>query len=104
MGGYTEKEYDYAVKKGIDIIAILHGAPEKIKTSKTDSDKELKCKLENFREKVKKNGMVKYWYNADEIPGIVALSLNRVITINPAEGWVRSNTLSSEEDLLDLRE
>src|SRR3989339_1808734 len=35
---FTEKEYDYAVGKGIPIIALLHGNPEIIPAGKTEMD------------------------------------------------------------------
>lgn len=32
---YTEKEFDYAIDKGIKVIALLHGSPEEIAMSKS---------------------------------------------------------------------
>src|SRR5579862_5768846 len=33
---FTEIEYDYAVSKGIPVIALIHGEPEAIPSGKTD--------------------------------------------------------------------
>jgi hypothetical protein len=35
---FTEKEFDYAVEKGIHIIALVHGDPDVIPAGKTEID------------------------------------------------------------------
>ena len=37
---YTEREYDYAVKQGKKVIALLHKNPDKIERGKTDKDED----------------------------------------------------------------
>ena len=39
---YTEKEYHYAIDKEIKVIALLHGNPDEIPSSKTELDPELR--------------------------------------------------------------
>lgn len=90
---YTEKEFDYAVSKGIKIIAFLHEDPDNIPTGKTDKDPDLLSKLELFREKVSVSRLIKFWKTESELPGLVALSLTKTIKLHPAVGWVRSNAL-----------
>jgi len=46
---YTEKEYDYALERGIPVLAFLHKEPNKIEVGKTDQDLEQKARLEAFR-------------------------------------------------------
>lgn len=94
---YTEKEYDYAVGKGIKVIALLHSNPDQIPSGKTDQNEDLSKRLEAFREKISEGRLVKYWDNAEELPGMVALSLSKTIKIYPAVGWVRANTVASED-------
>lgn len=101
---YTEKEYDYAVEKDIKIIAFLHEQPEELSRSKADIDPKLIDKLEAFKTKVKKNRLVKFWTDTNEIPGLVALSLITTIKRFPAVGWVRANTISSNESLSEINE
>ena len=48
--------------------------------------------------------MVKYWNNAAELPGIVALSLTTTIKRYPAIGWVRGNISASNELLGEVNE
>ncbi|MEQ9414035.1 MAG: DUF4062 domain-containing protein [Cyclobacteriaceae bacterium] len=101
---YTEKEFDYACQKGIKVVALLHAKPEKIPVEKSDIDPELRAKLETFREKVGKGRLVKFWEKAEDLPGLVALSLSKTIKTYPAQGWVRSTTVGSPELLGEINE
>lgn len=101
---YTEKEYEYAISKGLKVIALLHQEPDNIPAGKTDKDAELAKRLEEFREKVQEGRLVKYWNKAEELPGIVALSLLKMIKTYPAIGWVRGNAAASTEMLEEINE
>jgi hypothetical protein len=84
---YTEQEYDYAVARGLKVIALLHKNPEEIPLGKSEKDPVLRGMLQKFREKVSKGRLVKFWENAPELPGLVALSLAHVMRASPAVGW-----------------
>jgi len=99
---YTEKEYDYAIQKGLKVVALLHGQPDDIPVGKTDKDAALAERLAAFRAKVETNRLVKYWKTADELPGIVSLSLSKTIKTYPAAGWVRGGSSASSEILQEL--
>lgn len=101
---YTEMEYDYAVAKGIKVIALLHEKPEEIPAGKTDLNPEAQSRLSDFRDKASKNRLVKFWTKAQELPGIVALSLSKTIKSYPAIGWVRANTVPSTEILTEINQ
>jgi len=103
---YTEMEYDYAIEQGIKIIAFVHANPDDISLGKSEKDAELRIKLQNFRDKVETNRLVKFWSKADELPGLVALSLSKTIKTYPAIGWIRANSTVNPEvykELNDLR-
>ena len=99
---YTEKEYEYAIGKGIKVIALLHKDPESIAVSKTDKNPELAERLGNFRKKVEANRLVQYWTSAADLPGIVALNLMATIKRYPAVGWVRASSVASTELLEEI--
>lgn len=102
---YTEKEYDYAIDKGLKVIALIHENPKAISVEKSDITDASREKLSIFREKALTGRIVKFWNNADQLPGIVALSLSKTIKTYPAIGWIRANELSnytSGEDLIKL--
>jgi uncharacterized protein DUF4062 len=101
---YTEKEYDYAVEKGLKVIALIHGSPDDIPLGKSEKDPMLRDKLEGFRKKVSTGRMVKFWKSADELPGLVALSLAFTIKTYPAIGWIRANKAASEDLLAEIND
>lgn len=103
---YTEKEFDYAIQKGIKVIAFLHQNPENIPLGKSEKNEILRAKLEAFKNKVSTGRLVKFWNSAEELPGMVALSLGKTIKTYPAVGWVRSTTVLNPEvyqELNDIR-
>lgn len=101
---YTEKEYEYAISKGLKVIALLHQEPDSIPVGKTDKDADLSKRLEEFRDKVQQGRLVKYWRTAEELPGVVSLSLSKTIKTYPATGWVRGNATASTEVLEEINE
>ena len=101
---YTEKEYDYAISIGLKVLAFAHEQPDEIALGKSDIDPILREKLEKFREKVTENRLVKFWRNATELPGLVALSLSKTIKVYPADGWVRARNVASNELLIEFND
>jgi hypothetical protein len=101
---YTEKEYDYAFERGMKVIAFLHSSPTEIPAGKSEMNPELRERLLAFRNKVSANRLVKFWKAADELPGLVALSLSKTIKTYPAMGWVRADKIGNAELLNELNE
>lgn len=99
---YTEQEYDYAISRGLKVLAFIHDSPDDIPLGKSDIDPALRDKLALFREKVSQGRIVKFWTRADELPGLVVLSLSKTIKVHPAIGWVRANHVASDEVLGDI--
>ncbi len=101
---FTEQEYDYAVSRGLRVIALLHEAPEEIPLGKSEKSPDLQAMLESFRQKVKTGRLVRFWKSADELPGLAALSLSKTIKMFPAVGWIRADKATSEDILSELNE
>jgi hypothetical protein len=101
---YTEKEFDYAHDRGIKIIALLHEDPGSIPVNKSDIDPTVREKLQAFRQKVATNRLVKFWKSADELPGLVALSLSKTIKTHPAVGWVRASSVPTQDMLIETNQ
>lgn len=99
---YTEKEYDYAIAKGLKVLAFLHEKPDDIPMGKTDKDGALYAKLSTFRSRVAENRLVKFWKSAGELPGLVSLSLSKTIKTYPAAGWVRGGNATPPELLAEI--
>ena len=101
---YTEKEYDYAVSKGIPVLAFLHNDINNLPVAKSDIDADKRSKLEAFREKVATGRLVRFWSNPDELNGQVAVSLTMTIKTYPAIGWVRANLQTNAESLQEMND
>jgi hypothetical protein len=101
---YTEQECDYALSIGLRVLAFIHQAPEEIPLGRSDIDPELRAKLDAFKKRISDGRLVKFWKSADELPGLVALSLSKTIKIFPALGWVRATAVARESLLDDLNQ
>lgn len=101
---YTEQEYNYAVSKGIRVLAFLHENINQLTSDKIELDQNKREKLETFRDRVKIGRLVQFWSNADELNGKVAVSLTKTIKTYPAIGWVKGNTPTNEETLQEINE
>lgn len=69
---YTEKEYNYAIEKGIPVLAFCHGKPKEIPAAKSELKPDARAKLNRSREKVSENRLVRTWTSASELAGLVA--------------------------------
>ncbi|WP_205655115.1 DUF4062 domain-containing protein, partial [Priestia megaterium] len=96
---YTEKEFDYAVSKGLKVVVLVHEDPESLPSKKTESSPEAKEKLIKFIKKAETGRLRKTWSSVKELPGLVSMSMTKTIKIHPAIGWVRSDKKSNESDL-----
>lgn len=101
---YTEQEYDYAVSRGLKVIALLHENPDDIPLGKSEKDPELRERLQAFRDRVARGRLVKFWKNAENLPGLVALSLSNAMKMFPAVGWIRANKAANEDVLGEINE
>lgn len=101
---YTEAEYEYAVSRGIKVIALLHGEPEQIPQGKSEPSDKGRERLALFRKKVATGRLVKQWTQSHELPGLVALSLSKTIKAHPAKGWIRGDSAASADVLAQINE
>lgn len=99
---YTEKEYDYAIERGIKIVALLHEKPNEIPYEKSEQNEASRKLLESFREKAATGRLVRFWKNAEDLPGIVALSMAKTIKMFPATGWIRADLAENRESSKEL--
>jgi Domain of unknown function (DUF4062) len=99
---YTEREYDYAVERGIPVLAFLQN-PSDIPPGTAGGDGS-GVLLSAFREKLTRGRIAKVWSTASELAGVVAVSLGKTIRAYPAVGWVRANQVASSDVLTELNE
>ena len=105
--GYTEKEYDYAVEKGLPIMGFVIDSSASWPNDRRDNDSDtptraLKAeKLEKFKGKVK-GRLVNYWKNGDDLQARFIASLSKIIVSHPRPGWVRATEAASPEIASEL--
>jgi hypothetical protein len=87
---FTEKEYDYAREKGIPSIGFVHADRSKIPSGQTDSDPEIRKKLDDFVDKVKQRP-VREFMNPHQLASEVLSSFVDLKESKPREGFVRTN-------------
>jgi Domain of unknown function (DUF4062) len=100
--GYTEKEYDYAVKCGVPVLPFLHEHPENIPAGKTELADAAREKLAAFRDKVEKVHHCKYWNDPEQLGSRVTRGLMHQTKTMPRTGWVRGDQVGGAEALAEL--
>ena len=103
---FTEKEFDYAVSKNIPVLAFIHEHPEEIPAKFYELDNTKRLKLEKFKEKVKKDRLVNFWNDPNELASQVVFSLEYAIKTIPRQGWepaLSESNIKIYNDNLSLR-
>lgn len=101
--GFTEMEYDYALKIGKPIIAFIHSNISELKVGQVEATDAGKARLDRFRNKVMDSGRnVKMWKDVGSLISGIATSIPALITDCPSYGWVKGNSYGSEDSNLDI--
>ena len=77
---YTEKEFLYALKKEIPVLAFLISDKVPVLPDKMEQDIQKKSKLQTFVDKVKSGRTVQWWTSTEDLANKVMNSLNKQIT------------------------
>ena len=97
---YTEMEFDYAMSKGMPILAFLHADPSSLPMIKSESVE--KDRLEHFKSKVREHSLIDHWRDAGDLSAKVVSALTQEIASNPGIGWVRANRAVSSETAIEI--
>lgn len=98
---YTQKEYEYALSKGIPTIGFIYYERTSLPAEKKEGEPKKLQKLEAFIALVKSK-LCKDWRNAYELGAVVSRSLTQLMKSNPRTGWVRADKVGSEELLEEI--
>lgn len=102
---YTHKEYELAIANDVPVLGLLHAKPGELPRKHCESDPKVQKKLDQFRAQVKRK-LCRFWTTADQIPGELLASLTHQISRIPRTGWVRADTVASDEaktEIISLR-
>jgi hypothetical protein len=91
---YTEREYLYAVERGIPVLGFVHSDPDSLPPHCRESTAEATEKLSRFRKLVQQR-LVRYWRSPDDLAAAVAASLTAQVARTPGIGWLRGTSLSA---------
>lgn len=101
---YTEKEYRFAVSRGIPVLAMLHGDNGSIPANKSEDSAEGKKRLATFVKEVETNRLRKTWTTPDALKLAVREALEHAKATKPAVGWVRGDAIATIDALEELNE
>jgi len=104
---YTEKEYDYAISKGIPVFAFIKDENSPSTPAQRETDTTKQRKLSDFREKAKKK-IANFWNTKDDFATKLSISLHKAFIEQPRTGWIRAtqditlNNGLSKAELIEL--
>lgn len=101
---YTQKEFRYALKQNIPVLAFLIDDNVAVVPKKVDEDAKSKKKLKEFKEEIKDGRIVEWWTSKEDLALKLMNSLNKMINKGNRPGWVRANGLKLEETQAELVE
>ena len=101
---YTEKEYRYAVSKGVPVLVMLHGDRGSIPSNKSEPSEEGQRRLAVFIKEIETNRLRKAWTTPDALKLAVREALEHAKATKPAVGWVRGDAVASIDALEELNE
>ncbi|MFL6256899.1 MAG: DUF4062 domain-containing protein, partial [Pyrinomonadaceae bacterium] len=100
---WTEKEYEYAVKRKIPVLAFMR-SKHSITADKMEDDSALREKLESFKRRVRDKHLCKEWTTTEELVGQVMNALgNHILDDEEMErarpGWYRGDEMPASSTL-----
>lgn len=98
---YTEKEYDFAVKSGVPVLAFVIFDDAPWPSDLMERDVGPQQALSRFKEKARKR-YVTFWSNAQDLYGAVPIALMKQMNTNPRVGWIRANEVAGPEATTEL--
>lgn len=93
---YTEREYDYAVEAGKFVIAFIHSDVGDIPSKFVDVEEGQRQALEQFRDKVGRGRLVRFWKSREALQMVVVKALAHAFANHPQIGWIRGDEAASQ--------
>jgi hypothetical protein len=100
---YTEKEYDFAIKLKIPVMAFLSQNLETPSLDQQETEPHLRERLLNFRKKAAAGKLVKFFSSADELKVAVWQALTYAFSHEHRPGWTRAQIPPRSNPKLPVR-
>ncbi|MHA3057767.1 DUF4062 domain-containing protein [Acinetobacter sp. ANC 5584] len=103
---YTEKEFDYAISKGVKAICFVRNEMVATIPTERETDAEKITKLNAFRTKVLADRVCVFWDEVEDLNQKISASLFKTMQRHGGIGWVRGNQASGQlaEEIAKLSE
>lgn len=102
---WTQREYEYAVSKGVPVLGFIR-EDARITQDKVEKDVDLRAKFETFKGKLKAHHLIMYWTDAEDLARKVVESIRNHInddedSAQPRPGWYRGDALEFSPNVVD---
>lgn len=87
--GFTEKEFNYAIKLNKPIYVFLHKNINELPLEKSETNVAMQKRLKKFRNKVKTDRYVGFWTNPYELKSKAISAIDNYIDSDPSGGWIQ---------------
>ena len=98
---YTEKEFDYAISKGVPVLGFIIEDGAAWPADRIDTGSDEKALLGEFKAKLKKRP-VSFWSTAADLAGKFSIALVKQIPLTPRSGWIRATDVVSPDVVNEL--
>jgi hypothetical protein len=98
---YTEKEYDYAVQKGVPVLGFILDDAAPWPAERMEIDKSRRDALEQFKAKLRKKP-VGLWTAAEDLYGKFSIALMKLISTTPRTGWAPASDVAGPQVMTEL--
>lgn len=98
---YTEKEYDYAIEKGVPVLGFVLKDGAMWPSNLSELDAEGRLKLDAFKRKVR-GKPVGFWESRNELHAKCAVALSKAFNTSRRPGWLPATEFGSPEITTEL--
>lgn len=98
---FTEKEFDYAVSKGVPILGFIVDDTVDALAKNVEMDALKVSALAQFKTKVK-GRPVGFWKSSEDLHGKVSIALMKAFNTSPRPGWTRVTSVAGPEVMQEL--
>lgn len=98
---FTRKEYEYAVEKGVPVLAFVIDPKADWPADRVDTDQGAVEGLKAFKHRVR-HKPIDLWTSADDLHGKCAVALMKAFVSSPRSGWVRASDMAGPGVIVEL--
>jgi uncharacterized protein DUF4062 len=98
---YTEKEYDYAIERGVPTLGFIINESAPWPNDRGEANDETRIKVAGFKDKIRKKP-VDVWQSKDDLYAKCAIALVKAFNARPRPGWIRALDVPGPEVIAEI--